>query len=106
MESKPLILNHIRFLSDDKPLCHWPARLGHDQVYNTPTLKDEERPCKECQELLLVFQLRSKLSENQYSVAYIQDTYQNPLKTILLTGLITSAIWIAILVMFFFVVAK
>lgn len=66
METPPLKLNHIRYLSDDKPLCHWPARLdyGGDLVYNTKTKKNEEVPCKECSQLLLAHNYKEEMKNN------------------------------------------
>jgi hypothetical protein len=97
--SETLKLNHIRFLSDDKPVCHWPARLGHDFVYNTRLRRGEERNCEECRQLVLAHNIKERLDENHGVMYRPEDT--TPAKGLVYGLLFASLFWAIVIVLFF-----
>ena len=66
-------MNHIRFLSDDNPVCEKPKKLGHDVVKIDYS---EGESCQRC--LLLILQHNSKHRQYDLLVELPEYTPQEP----------------------------
>lgn len=61
-------MKHIRYLTDNLPICALPSRLGHDSVVCDTAVPVDEPRCAVCMDLLLAYNLREYEREQRNHV--------------------------------------